>query len=180
MNKLLFYTLTVLTVGLTSCSNHLRYFTDDLYRDYQWTDRELSKIQFYVSEDIVLQRRISDESTKITNGKIRVVDGSKIEEVIIEKGTPGVFVQSPKDNKFAISFDSGDETKYLMFGPNQKANGKYVLLAKDWSRNRGQISYGGRTYDTSSASAYAALMVDIKKAKKTQVKSTVAKGNKVN
>lgn len=179
MNRLLF-SLVVIMLSLSSCSNNLRYFTEDLYREYRWTDSELSRIQFYVSEDIILQRKISDESARISDGKIRVVDGSEVEEIVIEKGTPGVFVQSPKDAKFAISFDADDETKYLMFGPNQKANGKYVLLAKDWNRRWGKITYGGRIYETSSASAYSALMVDIKKAKKVSVKSQRAKGNKVN
>ncbi len=165
---------------LSSCTSKLRYFTQDLYQEYQWTDDELERIQFYVSEDIVLRKKYSGENARISDGKIKVVDGSKVEEVIIEAGTPGVFVHSPKRGRFAISFDSRDESKYLMFGPNPKANGKFVLLAKDWDRRWGQITYGDQTYETSSASAYAALMVDIKHAKKVSVKSTRARGNTVN
>lgn len=163
---------------LTSCGTNYQFFTQDLYDDYNWSENELQKIQFYVSEDIVLFRKLSGENTKITKGKIRVVDGSEVEEVIIEKGTPGVFVQSPKSNRFGISFES-DTTNFLMFGPNKKANGRYVLLAKDWNRRSGIISYGGQEWGTSSASAYAALMVDIKKAKKVKYKTSKAEGNRV-
>jgi len=164
----------------SSCSDNLRYFTEDLYRENNWSTKELQRIQFYVSEDIILTRKLKGENTRISDGKIRVVDGSKVEEVIIERGTPGVFVQSPTRNKFAISFDSADDSKFLMFGPNPKANGKYVLLAKDWDKRWGKITYGNQTYETSNASAYAALMVDIKKAKKISVRSERAKGNRVN
>lgn len=163
----------------SACSNNLKYFTTDLYRENNWSASELERVQFYLSEDIVLQRKLRGENTKITNGKIRVVDGSKIEEVIIEKGTPGILIESPARDKFAISFDSSDESKFLMFGVNPKANGKYVLLAKDWKRRYGTISYGNELYETSNVSAYAALMVDIKKARKVQVKSQRARGNRI-
>lgn len=179
MNRLTLL-LLLSTLILSSCGSKLRYFTSDLYKEFRWTDNELKRIQFYVSEDIVLQRKISDESARIRDGKIRVVNGSEVEEIIIEKGTPGVFLESPRDGKFAISFDSRDESNFLMFGPNEKANGRYVLLAKDWERRWGTITYGNKTYETSAASAYAALMVDIKKAQKMRVKSQRAKGNKVN
>jgi len=164
---------------MSACSNKYQYFTQDLYDEYQWSDAELQKIQFYVSEDIVLFRRLAGENSKITRGKIRVVDGSEVEEVIISKGTPGVFVQSPKTNRFAISFDS-DQIDFLMFGPNKKARGKYVMLAKEWDRRRGKVTYGGTTYETTSESAYAALMVDIKRAKKIKYKSKKVGGARVN
>lgn len=176
MKKL--FVLLVLSIALSSCSNSYRYFTQDLYDDFGWSDNELKRIQFYLSEDIVLFRRVGGENARITRGQIRVVDGREIEEVIIEKGTPGVFVQSPKDNRFAISFDA-NKRDYLMFGPNRKAQGRYVLLAKDWDKRVGEITYGGELYQTSSASAYAALMVDIKKAQKVKRKTKKVSGARV-
>lgn len=163
----------------TSCSNKLKYFTEDMYYDYRWTDSELAQIQFYLSEDIILQKERSRESSRIKDGKIRIKEGVELEEIVIPKGTPGVFVKSPKGNQLAISFDDSDQQRVLMFGPNAKANGKYVLLAKKWKRNWGTITYGNQVYETSSASAYAALMVDIKKAEKLRVKRKTVKGNRV-
>jgi hypothetical protein len=154
---------------LSSCNNRYRYFTQDLYSEFDWTEDDLSRIQFFVSEDIY----------RIERGTIKIVDGSEVEEIIIERGTPGVFVQAPKSNRFAISFEK-DESNFLMFGPNPKANGRFVLLAKDWERRRGQVTYGGKIYETPSSSAYAALMVDIRKARKVNYKSRKASGNRVN
>ena len=179
MRYSMLFIIAAITLLSTSCNNNYKYFTQNLYDEHGWSERELEKIQFYVSEDIVLYRKLSGEDSRITNGKIRVVDGSEIEEVIIEKGTPGVFVQSPKANRFGIAFES-DDNNFLMFGPNPKANGRYVLLAKDWNRRTGKVSYGTQTYDTSSASAAAALMVDIKKAKKIKYKTKKAEGQRVN
>jgi len=172
------FLIAFITILSSSCSNNYKYFTQDLYDEHRWSDRELEKIQFYVSQDIVLYRKLSGEDSRITNGKIRVIDGSEVEEVIIEKGTPGIFVQSPKANRFGISFES--DGNFLMFGPNPKANGRYVLLAKDWNKRTGKVTYGSQIYDTSSASAYAALMVDIKKAKKIKYKTKKVDGQRVN
>lgn len=175
--RLILASITILLL-LSSCGPNLKYFTEDMYDEHQWSDRELKRIQFYVSQDIVLYRGLSDSNSKIENGQIKVNSDRKVEEVVIKKGTPGVFVQAPKQDRFAISFGNG-KGQFLMFGPNSKANGRFVLLAKNWDRRSGQISYGGQIYETSSESAYAALMVDVKRARRTKTDSKEAKGQRV-
>ena len=155
----LFSILCVIVLS-TSCSKTLTYFTDDIYADNNWSEEELKQIQFYLSEDIRLERVYGSAGSDIKDGQIKIKSERKVEEVIIRKGTPGVLVFSPKSNRFALSFDE-DPEKYLMFGPNEKAKGRYVLLAKKWKKRGGTISYGGSNYRTTSDSAYAALMVDI-------------------
>ena len=66
-----------------------------------------------------------------------------------------------------------------MFGANPKANGRYVLLAKEWKRRYGEVTYGDRLYETSTASAYAALQVDLKEARRVSVNSQRARGNRI-
>jgi hypothetical protein len=171
--------LVIALISMSSCSNNLKYFTQDLYHENRWSDSELERIQFYVSEDVILQRKLSGENSKITDGKIRIVDGSKIEEVIIKAGTPGILIDTPERDKFVVSFDSDDESKYLVFGASPKANGRYVLLAKEWKRRYGEVTYGNRIYETSTASAYAALQVDLKEARRVSVRSNKARGNRI-
>jgi len=163
---------------LSSCSQQLNYFTEDMYSDYKWSENELKKIQFYLSEDIELESIRNASESKISDGQIRINKGQKIDKVIIRKGTPGTLMFSPSTKRFAVSFDE-DSENYLMFGPNPKANGKYVLLAKDWKRHHGIISYGNKQYRTSSESAYAALMVDVKKAKRMSYSKKTASGRTI-
>lgn len=163
---------------LSSCSPQLNYFTEDLYDDFRWSESELKQIQFYISEDIELERVRSAANSNIQDGQIRINQGKNVDKVVIRKGTPGTLVFSPSTNRFAVSFDE-DPENYLMFGPNPKANGKYVLLAKDWKRHKGIISYGGKEYRTTSESAYAALMVDVKKAKKMSYSRETATGRTI-
>jgi len=156
----------------------LSYFTDNLYADYSWSEDDLKRIQFYLSSDIILYREASSDQVGISEGKIIIRDGRKLEEIIFKKGTPGLMLFSPKENRFAISFDEND--KYLMFGPNEKVGGRFVLLAKDWKKRTGKVTYGGETFYTSSASAFSALLVDLDNVGRTNYKVKKVKGRTVN
>ena len=98
----------------------------------------MKRIQFYVSRDIVLTRSVSDDETSISEGKIKIVNGKRVQQVIIRERTPGVLVLMPKSDRFAISFEEDDEA-YLMFGPNPKYYERFALLAQDWERNNGKV-----------------------------------------
>ncbi|MEM9819701.1 MAG: hypothetical protein AAF985_01460 [Bacteroidota bacterium] len=171
--------LGVLLFTMNACSPRLSPFTQRLYDDNNWTETDLKRIQFYLSQDITLQREATSGQSTIESGEIKMVDGRKVEEVVVRKGTPGVLIFMPKRNRLAVSFESSGDDRYLMFGPNPKAGNRYVLLASDWKRRRGKVTYDGKAYFTPSESAYAALMVDLKKVRKVSVKSRTAKGRKI-
>ena len=176
MRLLLFAFLGLMT--LSSCSKQLTPLSQKMVTEMDWNDDDLKRIQFYLSDNIVLRREARSGDATIREGKIRIINGRKVEEIIFEKGTPGVFVFSPNDKNVAISFERGDD-RYLMFGPNPKYKNRYVLLARDWKKNNGKVTYDGQVYDTSSESAFTALMVDLEKARKSTVKSRRAKGRTV-
>ena len=163
---------------MSSCSPTLYPFTDNVYDEFSSSTETLSKVQFYLSDDIVLFRDYGGKSTSVENGTIKIIDGRKIEEVIFKKGTPGVFLFSPKQDRVAISFEADDD-KYLMFGPNQKVGGRFVLLAKEWKKKRGKVTYAGETWNTTNVSAYSNLLVDLDKARKTKYEKTTVSGRKV-
>lgn len=176
INKLLFGVLALFF--LNSCSTQLSYFTKDIYDNYRWEADDLKKIQFYLSRDIRLRRDFEGGSAEVVDGKIIVENGRQVEEVIIPKGTPGVFIFSPKKDNFAVSFEDSDD-RYLVFGPNPKYSDRYVLLASEWSRNKGTVSYAGKKWRVSTEEAYAALLVDLRKLDKISINQHVAKGRRV-
>jgi len=165
---------------MISCSKNLTYFTQNLYEENRWSEDELRRIQFYVSEDIVLYRTASGGSSSIEDGKIEIKDRQKVDEIVIKEGTPGTVVFIPEEDKYGVSFD--DSGAFLVFGPGKNTRGRYTLKAKRWRENRrgGIITYDGQEYYTDSQSAYAALMVDLRKARKSTVTKSTASGRKVN
>ena len=168
----------MILLGFTSCSSNLRPFTQRMYDDFNWSDNEIQKIQFYLSDDVRLWRDRGTDYSNIEGGVIKIVDGREIEEVLIPRNTPGVVLFSPKSNRFAVSFDDDDD-RFLMFGPNPKMDGRYVLLGKDWGRRQGKITYGGKTFNVDNNSAYASLLVDIDAARKRTYKRQTADGRRV-
>ena len=164
----------------TSCAPKLTPFTQRLYEEQQWSDDELKKIQFYTSDDIVLYRELSKGESKIVSGEIKIRNGKKVDEVVIKEGTPGVLIFRPREDKFAISFEANNDDRFLIFGASAKRGGQYRLQAKGWKKRRdGQVTYEGKNYYTTSESAYATLMVDLKRVRSTEVRSRVAKGRKI-
>jgi hypothetical protein len=127
-----------------------------------------------------MRRQLTGGSSEIISGEIKVVDGREVEEVVIRRKTPGILLFLPKENRFAVSFEAEGNDRYLVFGPNPKAGNRYSLLASEWRRQGGKVTYEGRRFDVGSSSAYAALMVDLKKIRKISVKSRTARGRKVN
>lgn len=168
----------VFALLFSACGPTLSPFTQKLYNDSGWSESELKRIQFYLSDDIVLRRQVTEGSSEIIRGEIKMVNGRKVEEVLIKRNTPGVFVFSPKEKRFAVSFEASDDV-YLMFGPNPKFGNKYSLLASDWKRRQGSVTYDGRKWNVDGSDALASLMVDLKKTRKVSVNSRVAKGRKI-
>jgi len=163
---------------ITSCSPVYSYFTDDLYRQQNWTQEDIQRIQFYLSKDITLSRALSAGETKIKEGKIIIKDGQQVEEVVIKSGTPGVLVLMPREDRFGISFEE-DDNAYLMFGPNPKIEYRYALLAQEWEQDYGNIHYKNNLYSVDAASADASLMVDLKKTGKDEYQTHQVSGRTV-
>lgn len=169
--------MTLLT--FSSCSPTLSPLTENLVRENNWTEDDMRKIQFYLSEDIVMTRQLGGSASTIESGEIKIINGRKVEQVVIPKGTPGVAMFSPARDRVAVSFENGSENRFLMFGANDKMGGRFVLLAKEWNRRTGTVTYEEKLYRVEGNSAYASLLVDLKKVNKTIVDSRRAAGRTV-
>jgi len=162
---------------LSSCKT-LVPFTEDLKKTNSWKDTDLKQIQYYNSETITLRRQLNSNETGIVSGKIKVVDGQEVEEIIIKKGTPGVVTALP-DNKMAISFELGDDY-YLTFGIDKKRGNKYYLRLRELKDGRyAYVTYNNQAYQLSRSSLNAYLQVNMKKINNEQRELRVAKGRKL-
>jgi hypothetical protein len=172
----LFFFATICT--MFSCSPTLTPFTRNLYDKNNWSDSDLKRIQFYLSDDLIIYRNIEEGSSQINGGEIKMVDGRKTEQIKFKSGTPGIFLSRPKEDHFAVSFEDGDDTRYLMFGPNPKRNGEYTLLASEWNRKSGKVTYAGEKFNTSSYEI-PQLMVNMKYKNSRTVENRKAGGRRV-
>ncbi len=177
MRHLIFFSFLI---WFTSCTKNLTPFSQDLYDKYRWSNEELKNIQFYLSNDVVLYKKVDGNEASINDGKIQIKKEKKGEKIVIQKGTPGVFLFSPKNNRFAISFHENDDTKYLMFGPNEALHGNFALLGKEWGKYQGQVTYQDQIYAVNANDALAILLVDLRNVSKYNYQSKQERGRKLN
>lgn len=171
--------LIFVLLTLSSCGPQLSPFTQSLYEQNDWSSRELKNIQFYLSDKIVLRRQNVAGNSRIEDGKIRVKQGRNVEEIVIPKGTPGVLTYLPREDRFAISFEDGRSNRTLVFGPDSRSGSRYVLKVAKWNNGKGIVRYNDKNYFIYRSDALASLLVDLKKVRRTSVKTRVAGGNKV-
>ena len=177
IKSLYFYAIAAVVI-LSSC-NSLTPFTQRLYDENGWEETELKSIQYYVSEDLTLERYLRDGETNISGGKILMKDGRRIERVVIPKGTPGILINMPTETRFGIAFEDGSDARFLRFGPNPKTGNQYVVLAKDWNRGKGKVIYDDKEYTLYTEDEPAKLLVDLRKRGDTDIDSRRAKGRTI-
>lgn len=162
---------------LSSCQNFVPY-TAALKEKYKLSEEDLRKIQFYNSEPIILQRKIVEGSSEISGGKIKTVNGEKIEEIIIPAKTKGVMTKFLANDKIEVSFEKSDDY-FLKFGSSPNKSNQFVILASDWQNRSGKVTYNGQIFFTAPESIDAILLVDMRKVLKTEQNVRVAKGRKI-
>lgn len=176
MKKLIFLLVPIFI--LSSCKTFVP-FTNKLKTDNSWNESDIKKIQFYLSNTITLHRQLGNSETKIESGVIKTVDGKKVEEIIIKKGTPGIVTNFADKKRMAVSFEI-DDSHYLTFGSYENRDGRYYLMLKDYQKDKwSKVTYVQKEFYISPASLQAFLQVDMKKILKEVRDQRVAGGRKL-
>jgi hypothetical protein len=163
-------------VLLTSCAN-LVPLSSSMITKNNWSKEDMKKIQYYVSNEVRLQKISSNSGTNISGGVITQESNKAVEEVIVKENTKGVAVGFPTDN-IGISFEK-DDNHFLTFGANPDRNGFFVLMASEWKDKIGKVTYNGEKYFTSPESKEVVLLVNLKKIKKLKISQRAAEGREV-
>ena len=165
---------------LTNCAKKIPY-SKEVEKKYGLNEKSLSKLQFYLVNDIILT---SDDSEKNNstgldeNGNIIVKEELNKDYILIKSGTRGVFEKKTGDNEIAVSFEAG-EGRYLRFGATTE-RGRYIIQALEWKPNgEGVVNYAGKKYILSKNSSGAYVTVKLRKTKKLNSSHRIAKGRKV-
>ncbi len=174
--------LVIITLALVtfSCAKKIPY-SKEVEKSYGITEKNLSKLQFYLVNDIVL---ISDESQNSNStdldkeGHIIVKEELNTDRILIKSGTSGIFERKEEGNQIAISFEAGDG-KTLSFGASTE-RGRYIIQALEWKTNgQGIVNYANKKYTLSKNSSGAYITVKLKKSKQLNNSNRIAKGRKI-
>lgn len=175
-----FFLVAILSLILSSCSSKLTTFTEDIYNEAALTDTELSKVQFYLSQDLYLYSDISEDTYKKVDGKIELKGEKSRRQVFIPKGTQGAFIKRTSDKNIAVGFENNCDECFLVFGPNPLRRGQYTLLAKEWQSNYGIVTYDNAEYKVYTSDANTRIMIDFRRNDQIKDEMRTPAGRKVN
>ncbi|MBL4586551.1 MAG: hypothetical protein JKX84_05795 [Flavobacteriales bacterium] len=176
--------LIILT--LSSCSMNRMFLTVNTKKKIEAAGVNLSQVQFYNSSEIILARGLKQEEVSVAQGKIKIVNGKRIEEIIIPPNTPGI-CELNNEKTLKVSFDLG-EGRSIPFVVEKK-NGVIVeesyfkIGAKTWvlsnrGKRVGKIDYQDKTY-TLLRGADCRLMIDKSVLNRVKKDTHVARGRKL-
>jgi hypothetical protein len=144
------------------------------------TDKSLRKVQFYVSETVILKKSASSGNQGTNDDGVLVTSSDKQEDrIIFPAYAKCVFDGYGPNQELLMRFELG-LGKVLTFNvrPNLP-NGKYYLSGKTEGSDAGKVTYGKELYDIQSSGAGAYLLVAQKKLDRTRRKDRVVRGMKV-
>ena len=172
------YLLLTITL-LASCGTKVPY-TKELKKEFNLTPEKLSKVQFYSSETIILERSKKQNKMTTTSEKGDLVSSSvaSSERIVIPANRRCIFEKMEKDGSIQIRFELGPG-RVLSFATRQNISNGRLYLKAMWKNGKGELDYGGAVYYAVRGSASAYLMVRLKNYKKNKRKDRVVKGLKV-
>ena len=135
-------------------------FTSELQQQYELGTPQISRLQFYLSDPVVLYRYAENGQAGANAGQLVIDYDRRLDEIILRPGTPGVVVGF-KNGALLVSFEFG-KGRFLIFG-NQSESGVYRLMAEEWTEGHGKLSYSGDTYFAQPGSGKAHLEVQLRK-----------------
>lgn len=154
--------LALAFTGLVGCVK--APFTTDVLERYGLTPRDLSRIQFFTSETIVLQREVSSSTRVQTDGELSFRDDMRTEVVSVSEHTPCVALRvegdylllgfSPKDVRAALWFraepldgasSSVNGRRYSLVALENEYHEASEVFAPRWSKGF-LVSWSGHKY----------------------------------
>lgn len=165
---------------LAGCGMKVPY-TDQIKEEYNLSEENIRKVQFYTSATIILQRKNAVENQETTEGGALVTNENSVENrIIIPVNTRCVYEKFEANGDIHVRFEVG-QNKALRFAIRKgQSNGRYYLMANSWDAQKGgEINYGNLTYYATTDSGSAYLLVMTKKLKKVKRKDRVVRGMKV-
>lgn len=147
-------------------------------KNFPLTLERLDSLQFFNGPvPIILKRSVVEKGKKIINGEL-ITPGVKVYVDTIKPFTKGVMVEfafSEGIPLMRISFEKNDDTKNLVFGPDE--NGNYVLYGM-YGKN--EAFYGNSLFQIISGKDGTAKLYFDPKSLPKQIMGRVVPGREVN
>ena len=157
--------ILMVLLGLLGCEHHPDVrstyekipFTHSLRVEYNLTPPELKRLQFYVSNPVQLRHVDTSGKYEIAKGKLVVKDGKDVNEIVVNRGTPGVVVDV-RDPELRVSFEENFSFGFVR-GTGAQSD-VYVLAFVNDAQGQSIVRYGGAEFQMDQNSKLAHLLIN--------------------
>ena len=176
MNALKNAVPVILVVVLSACGTSKSYFTTEVRSRVEKSSVSVQQLQFYIDRDVELRREVSYKDTKVTSGKVKLVNGKYVNIIKLKKNTPGVCTGF-YTGSLNIAFEKGDG-EYLTFGlpENAEYTNVYQIVGQPWTNGQQKVFYEGNAYYIQPGGTGAKLLINKSVIDNTGVKARTMKG----
>ncbi len=176
--KYIFLSLSTLLI-VASCGIKVP-LTEDIKKQYNLDESNLKGVQFYVSDQIILEQSQEKGSSGTTSdGTLVNTKSNEKNRLIILPRTKCVFEEYVDEKTIKIRFESG-KGRTLTFAMNPNRSRDKFYFKADWVQGKGgKIEYDNQVYYATPESINAYIMVKVKRSQKTKRKDRRVKGMKV-
>ena len=147
-------------------------FTSKMIQMFQLSSAEICDLQFYISHDIELQKRVPAQTSSISNGTLMVNIQDKIKKIIIKKDTPCIAIKA-EDNLIVVKFNN---TLELIFMHSPTKKDLFFLSAQKWEKGVGSIMIEDKMYQAVGTSGQAYLQINKTDVDNSDQNATVIEG----
>lgn len=176
MNALKNAVPVILVVVLSACGTSKSYFTTEVRSRVEKSSVSVQQLQFYIDRDVELRREVTSKDTKVTSGKVKLVNGKYVNIIKLKKNTPGVCTGF-YTGSLNIAFEKGDG-EYLTFGlpENAEYTNVYQIVGQPWTNGQQKVFYEGNAYYIQPGGTGAKLLINKSVIDNTGVKARTMKG----
>lgn len=151
-------------------------FTQTLRAEYSLTPPEIKRLQFYVSNPILLRHVASSGKHEIAKGKLVTKAGQDINEIVVNRGTPGIALDVGNP-ELRISFEKNFSFRFV---PGTGAQSDvYVLGIARTTQGEPVVRYGGADFMMEKNSQLVHLLINKEELSEVVNKRRVLPGRKV-
>ena len=148
-------------------------FSTKMINKYSLSSVDICSLQFYISHDIELKRKIPASSSTITNGTLVINKNDKILSILIKKGTPAVATKA-EENYIVVKFSEDIE---LTFMHSAKKKDLFLLTANKWSKGKGNLMLNGSEYQATGKSGLSHLLMNKTDVDNSNINATIVEGS---
>ena len=130
-------------------------FTKSMIREHNLTSEQISNLQFYISNDIELQKTVPEQIANVSNGTLVVNKQDKIKTVLIKADTPCIATQAD-EHKIVVKFKENFELTFMNSGNRKDL---FLLSALKWNNGVGELLVDGEIYQAIGKSGQAYLKI---------------------